>query len=246
MNKKSKSIIAAGVLTVVATAWGLFPSTGNAMSLQDLDKTWGKPAVVVNAGNGVEKRYYKFQNTMDTGYRVFNVQGNEVVDAGMTGTAPSVAKPAAPGLKASNMSKDYWASHPTTADSLGKPTSIRHLPDGSVEMFYKYDGAGFIGSRYYVVKDGKVVASGTTDSALADPKKATNVAPRPVSASAGYYQNHQTTVQAIEATWGKPVTVKTLDNGTEKRFYRYSNTQTMGYRYFVIKDGKVIESGTEG
>ncbi len=245
MNKKSKSIIAAGVLTVVTTAWGLFPSTGNAMSLQDLDKTWGKPAVVVNTGNG-EKRYYRYQNTMDFGYRVFNIQGNEVVDAGISGTAPSIAKPEAPGLPASAMSKDYWANHPTPAESLGTPTSTRHLPDGSTELFYKYQGAADIGNRYYIVKDGKIVASGTTSRALADPQKETVVAPRAVSASANYYQNNQMTLQTIEATWGKPVEVKTLDNGTEKRFYRYANTQTMGYRYFVIKDGKVIESGTEG
>jgi hypothetical protein len=245
MNKTSKSIIAAGVLTVVTAAWGLFPSMGNAASLQDVEKTWGKPAAVISTGSG-EKRYYKYQNTMDMGYRVFNVQGSEVVDAGTTGYIPKVNAPQKPGLPANAMSKDYWANHPTTAEALGTPTSIRHLPDGSVEMFYKYQGAADIGNRYYIVKDGKVVASGTTSRPMADPQKETVVAPRAVSASANYYQNNQMTLQTIEATWGKPVEVKTLDNGTEKRFYKYSNTQTMGYRYFVIKDGKVIESGTEG
>jgi len=238
MNKKSKSIVAAGLLTVVATSWGLFPSTGNAMSLQDLEKTWGKPAVAVHAENGVEKRYYKFQNTMDAGYRVFNVQGNEVVDAGITGSAP--------GLPANAVSKDYWANHPKTVEALGKPTSTRTLPDGSVEMFYKYEGAADIGNRYYIVKDGKIIASGTTGRALTDPQKGEMKATRAITASAAYYQNNPMTVQAVDATWGKPVRVKTLDNGMEERLYKFSSTQDIGYRFFLIKNGKVVTSGTEG
>jgi hypothetical protein len=246
MKKTNKTIIAAGALAMFAATWGLHPASGHAMTLQDLDKTWGKPAVVVKA-DGIEKRYYKYQNTMDVGYRVFSIQGNEVIDGGLTGSAPQIAAAKPAGLPVSQMSKNFWSSHPTAVESImGKPDSMRKLDDGSVEMFYKYAGTSDIGYRYFLVKDGQIVASGTTDKALTNPKTADAKATRTIYASTDYYQNHPTTVAAVDAAWGKPVAIKTLSNGLEERLYKYSTTLDVGYRFFLIKDGKVVASGTEG
>jgi hypothetical protein len=247
MKKSSKSIIAVGVMTVVAATWGLFPASGHAMTVQDLDKSWGKPAVTVKAENGAEKRFYRYDNTMDIGYRVFQIQGAEVVDMGLTGSAPKIEKAQKPGLPVADLSREYWAKNPTSIESLmGKPVSTRHLPDGAVEMFYKYAGTQDIGCRYFLVKDGKIIASGTTSTPLSDPKEVVKIEPKTHHLSKLYYQNHPMSVAAMEATWGKPVQIKKFDNGTEERLYKYAGTQDIGYRFFLIKDGMIVASGTQG
>jgi len=247
MKKTRKSIIAAGVVAVVAATWGFHPASGHAMTLPDLDKAWGKPAVAVKAENGVEKRFYRYDNTMDVGYRVFQIQGGEVIDMGLTGTVPQIDVANAMGLPVNRASREYWTNHPTRVeDFMGKPESARELADGAVEMFYKYAGAQDIGYRYFLVKDGKIIASGTTAAALSDPKEEAKNAPKTMYVSQAYYRNHPTSIESVEATWGKPVQVKTFANGTEERLYKYAGTQDIGYRFFLIKDGKVMASGTQG
>jgi hypothetical protein len=247
MKKANRTIITAGVIALIAASWGLFPASGQAMSLSDLDNTWGKPAVAVKAENGAEKRFYKYDNTMDLGYRVFQIQSGEVIDLGINGSAPKIEAARAMGLPVNSMSREYWANHPTRVEDLmGQPVSTRQLPDGAVEMFYKITGAPDIGHRYFLVKDGKIVASGTTAAALSDPKAVVKNAPKTIDRSKDYYQNHGTAVETVEVTWGKPVQVKKFDNGTEERLYKYMSTQDMGYRFFLFKDGKVVASGTQG
>jgi hypothetical protein len=64
------------------------------------------------------------------------------------------------------------------------------------------------------------------------------------TASAGGFLAAGKTVAENEATWGNPTVIQVFDNGTEKRFYRYTNnTMITGYRTFVCKDGKVIADG---
>jgi hypothetical protein len=247
MKKTNKSVIAAGVLAMFAAAWGLYPASGQAMTSQDLDKAWGKPAMAMKAENGAEKRFYRYDNTMDVGYRVFQIQGGEVVDMGLTGFAPRIEAANKPGLPVAGMSREYWANHPARVEAfMGRPDSTRNLADGTVEMFYKYAGTQDIGYRYFLVKDGKTVASGTTSAALSDPKTAVKEAPKSINQSSDYYRNHPTALESIEATWGKPVQVRTLANGMEERLYKFTGTQDIGYRFFLIQDGKVIASGTKG
>ncbi len=247
MKKSGRMIIVAFIAVALAAAWGLYPASVYAMSVQDLDNTWGKPVMTVKTDSGLEKRYYKLGNTMsDMGYRVFSIKGDAVTDEGLSGSLPVITTPVIPGLPVMAVSRDYWANHPTQADSLGKPNSTRHLPDGSMELFFKYEGASDIGNRYYLVKDGRVVASGTTARALTDPQAVEQKATRTIEASESYYKNNPMTLEQVEATWGQPVLVRKLSNGVEERLYRFQNTLSLGFRFFLIKDGKVIASGTEG
>lgn len=60
-----------------------------------------------------------------------------------------------------------------------------------------------------------------------------------------YYQNHPTTIADIDRIWGKPVAVKTLPGGSEERYYKYDNKIIEpSYRYFLVKDGKVVRSAS--
>jgi hypothetical protein len=64
------------------------------------------------------------------------------------------------------------------------------------------------------------------------------------TASAGGFLATEKTVAENEAAWGAPTVIQVFDNGTEKRFYKYTNnTMINGFRCFLCKDGKVIADG---
>jgi hypothetical protein len=49
------------------------------------------------------------------------------------------------------------------------------------------------------------------------------------------------TIAEVEQTWGRPVTVKKLANGTEERYYKYANTMMNDLKaMFLFRDGKVV------
>lgn len=59
----------------------------------------------------------------------------------------------------------------------------------------------------------------------------------------------ESTPNALDEVWGKPVAVTQTINGAEKRFYNMPDTfKAMGvnYRFFVVKNGAVISDGTTG
>lgn len=49
-------------------------------------------------------------------------------------------------------------------------------------------------------------------------------------------------LKSLEAKWGKPVSIKKLTNGSERRVYGEKDVE-VGYFYFIIKDGQVIDRG---
>jgi len=63
------------------------------------------------------------------------------------------------------------------------------------------------------------------------------------TASAGGFFATGKTIAENEAIWGKPSVIQVFNDGTEKRFYKYSNSMDIGFRYFVYKDSKAIDDG---
>jgi len=61
-----------------------------------------------------------------------------------------------------------------------------------------------------------------------------------------YYRSKPNPVQAIKDTYGEPVQVERLANGSEKLIYYVHDPLGTGYvkRYFVIKEGKVVDGGS--
>lgn len=65
----------------------------------------------------------------------------------------------------------------------------------------------------------------------------------PVTAfSKSYYQQHKTAAAALEQKHGKPLAVRTLDNGHEVWSYKEDNSKQLDFGFFVIKDGYVVGS----
>jgi len=209
----------------------------HAATVQDLDSTWGAPAAVVKMGNGMEKRYYKYENTMDFGYRVFQIQGNEVIDLGLTGNIDKNKKATErTGIPVVEWTKSYWVSHPTNVEEVfGKPNATRKLDNGMVEYYYLKS----ITYQFFLTKEGIIVASGNAVPIPSDIRAAKN-APQTISV----FPNNNMTLQDVEAVWGKPVKIEALDNGLQKRLYKYGNTMDLGYRFFLVQDGKIVGDGT--
>jgi len=216
---------------------GICVGSGNASPIRELESTWGNPAEVVKMENGMEKRYYKYGNTMDLGYRVFLIKGNEVTDLGLTSSIDKnkeAIKTA--GIPVVEWTKSYWASHPTNVEAVfGKPSAIRKLDNGMVEYYYLTS----ITYQFFLTKGGIIVAAGNAVPIPSDMKAAKN-APQTIS----ILRNKNMTLQDVEAIWGKPVKIESLDNGLQKRSYKYENTMDLGYRFFLVQDGNIVGDGT--
>jgi len=60
-----------------------------------------------------------------------------------------------------------------------------------------------------------------------------------------YYANKQNPVEDITKTFGEPLGVEVMANGSEKILYLVPDHAGPGYhiRYFIIRDGKVVGGG---
>jgi hypothetical protein len=60
-----------------------------------------------------------------------------------------------------------------------------------------------------------------------------------------YYANKQNPVDDMRKTFGEPLVVESLADGSEKFIYLVPDPVRPGYlvRYFIIRDGKVIGGG---
>lgn len=61
-----------------------------------------------------------------------------------------------------------------------------------------------------------------------------------------YYANHPTSVEKLTKIYGTPIAKKALEDGTSKVvFHNSGNTMGLADRYFIVKDGKVIDAGLQ-
>jgi len=210
-------------------------------SLQDKEAAWGKPCAIQKLDNGIEKRFYKYQNTMDIGFRYFVYQNGVVIGDGLTGTLPEAKNTEKKGLPISELSKSFYQNFPIGIEGIertwGRPVAVRPLEDGAEERYYKYQNTMDIGLRHFVVKNGNVIAGGISNMPPTETKKESMGVPVLFVEDAG-----TDTVADIERAWGKPVNVRTLSNGMEERYYKFENTMDMGHRMFLFKDGKAVGS----
>ncbi len=60
-----------------------------------------------------------------------------------------------------------------------------------------------------------------------------------------YYANKQNPVDDIRKSFGEPLAVESLSDGSEKIIYLVHDPMRSGYsvRYFIIRDGKVVGGG---
>jgi hypothetical protein len=123
----------------------------------------------------------------------------------------------------------------------GKPVSIQQLDNGAEKRFYKYQNTMSFGLPYFVYRDGKVIDEGLAVAAPESQKVEKTGLPFS-TLSKNYYQRNTTTAQDVDTAWGKTVAVRTLEDGSQERYYKYQNTIDLGYRSFLVKDDKVVAS----
>jgi hypothetical protein len=60
-----------------------------------------------------------------------------------------------------------------------------------------------------------------------------------------YYSNKQNPVNDIRKSFGEPLAVESLADGSERIMYLVHDPMGSGYsvRYFIIRDGKVVGGG---
>ncbi|RLC30003.1 MAG: hypothetical protein DRH32_06435, partial [Deltaproteobacteria bacterium] len=147
----------------------------------------------------------------------------------------------------------FYTKNPAVAKNIlkswGEPVNVQPLGSGMEKRYYKISNPypPDLGYRYFVVKDDKVVYSGITDmdgspkSLAAEKDIIFNVG----DLSKSFYSRHPDIASKVLESWGTPVNVMQLENGIEQRVYKINNPypSAFGYRYFRVKDGKVLASG---
>jgi hypothetical protein len=139
-------------------------SSNQNVSAKDLDQFWGKPALVRPLANGTEERYYKIQNTMDTGYRVFQIKGGKVVASGMAGLPVVNNKTELKGIPVGFLADSSAGTVAEVESVWGSPVGVKKLANGTEERYYKYNNTLSIGSRMFLFKDGKAVATAVANN----------------------------------------------------------------------------------
>ena len=149
-----------------------------------------------------------------------------------------------------SLSRSFYTHHPRSVQEMekvwGEPVDIAVLDDGVERRTYTIQSPYTdLKYRYFLIKDGLVLASGITDMGKAMPPKthrdATGFVPSDLSKA--FYANHKTTVAHLNSTWGQPLAVRETGDGTQLRIYEIQAPYTdFKFRKFIVKDGIVVAS----
>jgi hypothetical protein len=131
----------------------------NTTTAQEVSSVWGKPAGLRTLADGSQERYYKYQNTIDPGYRTFLVKDDKVV-------ASAIARVInVPEQKAElkGVPVNTLSGNETVADieqTWGRPVSVKKLANGAEERYYKFGNTMMNDFKaMYLFKDGKAVGT---------------------------------------------------------------------------------------
>ena len=149
-----------------------------------------------------------------------------------------------------SLSRSFYTHHPRSAQEMekvwGEPVDIAVLDGGVERRTYTIQSPYTdLKYRYFLIKDGMVMASGITDTGkvmLPDTHRDTTgfVAS---DLSKAFYAKHTTTVAHLDSTWGQPLAVRDTDDGTQFRIYEVQAPYTdFKFRKFIVKDGIVVAS----
>lgn len=148
------------------------------------------------------------------------------------------------------LSRSFYAHHPRSVDDVesvwGKPVAITAINDSIEKRTYPVQSpVTDLRYRYFLIKDGMVLASGITDTEKTISPETHQETVEFVASdlSKAFYARHRTTVDHLDRTWGKPLHVKNDQDGTQYRIYEVANAYTdFRFRKFIVKDGIVVAS----
>ncbi|MCP4672740.1 MAG: hypothetical protein GY857_15705, partial [Desulfobacula sp.] len=98
---------------------------------------------------------------------------------------------------------------------------------------------------YFLVKDGMVLDRNITDTLGKSSMAKKSTGPVAEGLMANYYKSHPMTVDELKAKWGKHVSNHDYDNGIKKLTFGPEDPE-IGYTYFLIKDGMVVDKNCTG
>jgi hypothetical protein len=149
-----------------------------------------------------------------------------------------------------SLSRSFYTHHPRNLQSVeqawGQPVNVVPLDNGIEKRTYSvqtpYTDLKY---RYFLFKNGRVLASGITDTgpAASHEKAIETVAFAPSDLSKAFYKHHPTTVVHLNRTWGAPICVEDAEDGNQYRVYAIDTPYAdFSYRKFVVKDNRVVAS----
>ncbi|MCP3923864.1 MAG: hypothetical protein GY714_14900 [Desulfobacterales bacterium] len=140
----------------------------------------------------------------------------------------------------------FFGVNSASAESLkeleakwGTPHSVKVMADGVERRIYGEKDVE-IGYFYFMVKNGQVVDSGTTQT-IDKVVKTTNTH-KLSGLMSSYFKTNKTKVADLTAKYGEPVNKSTYDNGMERLVYGPADAEA-GYNVFVVMNGTVIDQG---
>lgn len=148
------------------------------------------------------------------------------------------------------LSRAYYVHHPRSVQDVesvwGTPVDVTRLDGGLEKRTYMIQSTDFdLKYRYFLIKDDRVLASGITDTGKAASPGIHQETVGFVASdlSKAFYARHQTTVDHLDQTWGKPLRVQDGNGGMQYRVYEINAPYSdFRFRKFVVKDGFVVAS----
>jgi len=142
----------------------------------------------------------------------------------------------------------YYEKNPMTLDQLtadyGSPLNTIEMTDGVTKMIFGPKDV-MVGYTYFLIKDGMVIDKNVTDTLGKKAKTQKYAGPTPKGFMANYYKSNPMTVDELKAKWGEPVSNHDYDNGIKKLTFG-SKDAMVGYTYFLVKDGMVVNKNCTG
>jgi hypothetical protein len=149
-----------------------------------------------------------------------------------------------------HLSRTFYQHHPRSLQDVekdwGKPIKITMLENDIEKRVYPIQSPYTdLKYRYFLFRDGMVLASGLTDigKAAQPDVHQQSVNFNPSDLSKAFYANNRTTVAHIDNTWGEPLRVKNMPDGTQVPVYPIQDPYTdFKFRKFIVKDDIVVAS----
>jgi hypothetical protein len=149
------------------------------LSAEKVEKNWGPSVQVKDMGDGLEARVYEIRNPYPANlkYRYFLIQNGMVLASGVTdiiGTQESADTCGASGPPVGRLSKLYYQRHNLTVEEVekiwGQPVLVQEIDNGMENRVYEIANPypADMKYRYFLSKNGKVVASGISETLICD------------------------------------------------------------------------------
>jgi hypothetical protein len=149
-----------------------------------------------------------------------------------------------------HLSRTFYQHHPRSIEDVekdwGEPVKVTMLENDIEKRVYPIQSPYTdLKYRYFLFRNGMVLASGMSDIGKAAPEDVhqQSVGFNPSDLSQAFYANNRTTVAHIDDSWGEPLHVKDMPDGTQVRVYTIQDPYTdFKFRKFIVKDDIVVAS----